>query len=119
MVIIVVKRHCQGVRRLRLGGSILTDDLCLNAMPTLAEAVVEDIWIYTLSEWSLAQANSYIDDVIDAFEGLTASTSSPGGSDGRSLWGWSGRNVMSINPDLDDMTHRICRSYRDVTRTCR
>ncbi|KAB2669723.1 type II toxin-antitoxin system RelE/ParE family toxin [Brucella tritici] len=36
----------------------------------LAEADLEDIWVYTLHERSLEQANSYIDDVIDAFEGL-------------------------------------------------
>ncbi|MEJ5902616.1 type II toxin-antitoxin system RelE/ParE family toxin [Ochrobactrum teleogrylli] len=37
----------------------------------LAEADLEDIWVYTLREWSLEQANSYITDVMDAFEGLT------------------------------------------------
>ncbi|KAB2784516.1 MULTISPECIES: type II toxin-antitoxin system RelE/ParE family toxin [Brucella/Ochrobactrum group] len=36
----------------------------------LAEADLEDIWVYTLREWSLEQANSYITDVMDAFEGL-------------------------------------------------
>ena len=36
----------------------------------LAEADLEEIWVYTLREWSLDQANSYIHDVIDAFEGL-------------------------------------------------
>ncbi|PRA45273.1 plasmid stabilization protein ParE [Ochrobactrum sp. MYb68] len=36
----------------------------------LAEADLKDIWVYILHEWSLEQANSYINDVIDAFEGL-------------------------------------------------
>lgn len=36
----------------------------------LAETDLEEIWVYTLREWSLDQANSYIHDVIDAFEGL-------------------------------------------------
>lgn len=36
----------------------------------LAEADLEEIWVYTLNEWSLEQANSYINNVIDAFEGL-------------------------------------------------
>ncbi|UVV70888.1 type II toxin-antitoxin system RelE/ParE family toxin [Brucella anthropi] len=36
----------------------------------LAEADLEEIWVYTLHEWSLEQANSYINDVTDAFEGL-------------------------------------------------
>lgn len=38
----------------------------------LAEADLEEIWLYTFREWSLEQANHYIDDVIDAFEGLMA-----------------------------------------------
>lgn len=37
----------------------------------LAEADLEDIWVYTFREWSVEQADSYINDVIDAFEGLT------------------------------------------------
>lgn len=38
----------------------------------LAEADLEEIWLYTFREWSLEQASNYIDDVIDAFEGLMA-----------------------------------------------
>ncbi len=38
----------------------------------LAESDLEDIWLYTFREWSLEQADHYIDDMIDAFEGLTA-----------------------------------------------
>jgi len=36
----------------------------------LAEADLEDILVYSLHEWSVEQADSYINDVIDAFEGL-------------------------------------------------
>ncbi|MEJ5083851.1 type II toxin-antitoxin system RelE/ParE family toxin [Ochrobactrum sp. MYb379] len=36
----------------------------------LAEADLEEIWVYTLREWPLDQPNIYIHDVIDAFEGL-------------------------------------------------
>lgn len=36
----------------------------------LAEADLEDIWVCALHEWSVEQADSYINDVIDAFEGL-------------------------------------------------
>ncbi|TWH01577.1 toxin ParE1/3/4 [Ochrobactrum sp. J50] len=36
----------------------------------LAEADLEDILVYALHEWSVEQADSYINDVIDAFEGL-------------------------------------------------
>lgn len=36
----------------------------------LAEADLEDILVYALHEWLVEQADSYINDVIDAFEGL-------------------------------------------------
>jgi len=36
----------------------------------LAEADLEEIWLYSLHKWSLEQAHRYIHDVIDTFEGL-------------------------------------------------
>lgn len=36
----------------------------------MAEADLEEIRVYTLRKWSLEQANSCVDDVMDAFEGL-------------------------------------------------
>jgi toxin ParE1/3/4 len=38
----------------------------------LAEADLEDIWLYTLQNWSLAQADKYYAQLIDAIEGLTS-----------------------------------------------
>lgn len=34
---------------------------------------MEAIWLYTLAEWGLEQANRYTDDLIEAFGQLTAS----------------------------------------------
>lgn len=36
----------------------------------LAEKDLEDIWIYTAERWSVSQADSYIEDIIQAFENL-------------------------------------------------
>jgi toxin ParE1/3/4 len=36
----------------------------------LAEADLEDIWLYTFKTWSLEQADSYQADLVVAFEGL-------------------------------------------------
>jgi toxin ParE1/3/4 len=36
----------------------------------LAEADLEDIWLYTFKTWSLEQADSYQDDFVVGFEGL-------------------------------------------------
>ena len=36
----------------------------------MAEADLEQIWIYTAQEWSAQQAESYTNDIIDAFEGI-------------------------------------------------
>ena len=36
----------------------------------MAEADLEGIWTYTAQEWSTAQAESYANDIIDAFEGI-------------------------------------------------
>lgn len=44
----------------------------------LAEADLETVWAYTLHERSFEQANSYIHDVIDAFEGLRVAASAVG-----------------------------------------
>lgn len=38
----------------------------------LAEADLEEIWLYTRREWSLAQANKYYHHLVAAFEGLAA-----------------------------------------------
>lgn len=40
----------------------------------LAEADLEDIWLYTAKRWSLEQAESYHATIITAFEGLVAGT---------------------------------------------
>ncbi len=36
----------------------------------MAEADLEEIWVYTAQEWSAAQAEIYTNDIIDAFEGI-------------------------------------------------
>jgi toxin ParE1/3/4 len=36
----------------------------------LAEADLEDIWLYTFKTWSLEQADSYQADIVAAFDGL-------------------------------------------------
>ena len=36
----------------------------------LAEADLEEIWLYTARLWSMEQADSYIHGFVDAFEGL-------------------------------------------------
>ncbi|MDR2875025.1 MAG: type II toxin-antitoxin system RelE/ParE family toxin [Methylobacillus sp.] len=38
----------------------------------LAEADLEEIWLYTFSRWSTAQADSYIGDLVSAFKALAA-----------------------------------------------
>lgn len=40
----------------------------------LAEADLEEIWVYTLKNWSREQADRYHADVVDAFEALAAGT---------------------------------------------
>jgi toxin ParE1/3/4 len=38
----------------------------------LARQDLEDIWIYTLAEWNLEQAEAYIGSIIDRFDWLAA-----------------------------------------------
>lgn len=38
----------------------------------LAESDLEQIWLYTLNEWSLDQANLYLDQIMDAIEELAS-----------------------------------------------
>jgi toxin ParE1/3/4 len=40
----------------------------------LAEADLEEIWLYTLKNWSLEQADTYHNSLVSAFEGLVAGT---------------------------------------------
>jgi len=40
----------------------------------LAEADLEDIWLYTARHWSKAQADAYHNRLVTAFEGLAAGT---------------------------------------------
>lgn len=42
----------------------------LYVLSPMAEADLEQIWIYTAQEWSAEQAESYTNDIIDAFEGI-------------------------------------------------
>lgn len=44
----------------------------LYQLTPLAEADLEEIWLYTRQEWSLDQANKYYHDLISAFESLVA-----------------------------------------------
>lgn len=44
------------------------------ALSPLAEIDLEDIWLYTFQNWSLAQADSYHRDLVTAFEGLASGT---------------------------------------------
>ena len=44
------------------------------ALSPLAEIDLEDIWLYTFQNWSLAQADSYHRDLVMAFEGLASGT---------------------------------------------
>ena len=44
------------------------------ALSPLAEIDLEDIWLYTFQNWSLAQADSYHCDLVTAFEGLASGT---------------------------------------------
>ena len=36
----------------------------------MAEADLEEIWVYTEQEWSAVQAEIYTNDIIDVFEGI-------------------------------------------------
>ena len=38
----------------------------------MAEADLEEIWIYTAQEWSREQAEIYTNDIVDAFEDIAA-----------------------------------------------
>lgn len=38
----------------------------------MAEADLEDIWIYTAREWSVDQAETYTNDIINMFEDIAA-----------------------------------------------
>jgi toxin ParE1/3/4 len=40
----------------------------------LAEADLEEIWLYTRKHWSLEQADTYHNSLVSAFEGLAAGT---------------------------------------------
>ncbi len=40
----------------------------------LAEIDLEEIWFYTLQNWSLTQADSYHRDLVATFEGLASGT---------------------------------------------
>lgn len=40
----------------------------------LAEADLEEIWLYTLRYWSVEQAGSYLRNLVETFEGLAKST---------------------------------------------
>ncbi len=40
----------------------------------LAEADLEEIWLYTLKHWSMEQADTYHHNLVAAFEGLAAGT---------------------------------------------
>ena len=44
------------------------------ALSPLAEIDLEEIWFYTFQTWSLAQADSYLRDLVLTFEGLAAGT---------------------------------------------
>lgn len=55
--------------------------MCANKMPyrlsPLAEADLEEIWLYTLRQWSLEQADIYHRNIIRTIEGLAS---------GRTTW---------------------------------
>lgn len=38
----------------------------------MAEADLEQIWVYTAEEWSVAQAETYTNDIIDVFEDIAS-----------------------------------------------
>lgn len=38
----------------------------------LAEADLEEIWVYTAQQWSAAQAEAYTNEIIDTFEDIAA-----------------------------------------------
>ena len=40
----------------------------------LAEADLEEIWLYTLKHWSMGLADTYHHNLVEAFEGLAAGT---------------------------------------------
>ena len=42
------------------------------ALSPLAEIDLEEIWFYTFQNWSLAQADSYLHDLVATFEGLAS-----------------------------------------------
>ena len=44
------------------------------ALSPLAEIDLEDIWLYTVRNWSLAQADSYHRDLIATLNGLASGT---------------------------------------------
>jgi len=50
----------------------MVDDNNTYLLSPLAEADLENIWLYTFKNWSLEQADSYINDIVTVFEGLTS-----------------------------------------------
>ncbi|AOO79524.1 type II toxin-antitoxin system RelE/ParE family toxin [Bosea vaviloviae] len=40
----------------------------------LAEADLEEIWLYSFREWSADQADKYHNDIVSAFDGIAAGT---------------------------------------------
>ena len=44
----------------------------IHRLSPLAEADLEDIWLYTFRQWSLEQADEYHRGIIEAIEGLTS-----------------------------------------------
>ena len=43
-------------------------------LSSLAEADLEEIWLYTLKHWSMEQADTYHRNLVAAFDGLAAGT---------------------------------------------
>ena len=50
----------------------MSGDVRSDKLSPLAEADLEEIWLYTFKTWSLEQADSYHADIVAAFEELAA-----------------------------------------------
>ena len=85
----------------------------------LAESDLEDIWLYTLEQWSRTQADSYISDIIAAIDKLSSGERKGRVCDIRDgyLKYAVGRHIIffrQLNTDLDVM--RILHQSMDIER---
>ena len=86
----------------------------------LAEADLEDIWLYTLKHWSLEQADRYHHDLIDAIEALARGVKAvaPMCARGTSNTQSASISFSSVNPKPPWMLSASCTNEWTLNDIC-